>query len=329
MLGIRSLGIRILLARILLSALLLGGAASSAASQAYPSKPIKLIVPFPPGGPIDVMGRLIAQRLAPAFGQFVIENRPGAGGTLASRSVATAEPDGYTLMIATSTTMGVSPNLYKIDYEPVKSFAPIAFLSTSPFVLVVKPSLPVHSTQELIAYAKANPGKLNFGFPTGTLPQLTGELFKLRAGLSIQSIPYKGAANVITDLLAGQIDMTFEPTQVLVSHISDAKVRPLAITSAKRNPQLPEIPTVAESGVPGFESMSWTGIVAPAGTPEPILKRLSDTINAELQTPEMKAHLQRLGVESQPGTPASFQAFIDAEVPKWAEVIKSSGMKLE
>ena len=208
--------------------------APASLAQTYPSKPIKLIVPFPPGGPIDVMGRLIAQRLAPALGQMVVENKPGAGGTIASRAVAAAEPDGYTLMIATSTTAGVSPNLYKnIDYDPAKSFAPIAYLASSPFVLVVKPSLPVKTAQELIAYAKANPGKLNFGFPTGTLPHLTGELFKQRAGVDIQFIPYKGAANVVTDLLSGQIDMAFEPTQVLLSHIHEDQVRPIAITSPR------------------------------------------------------------------------------------------------
>jgi tripartite-type tricarboxylate transporter receptor subunit TctC len=302
----------------------------AASAQGYPSKPIKLIVPFPAGGPIDIMGRLIAQRLAPTLGQFVVENRPGAGGTLASRAVAAADADGYTLMIATSTTMGVSPNLYKnIDYDPVKSFAPIAFVSSSPFVLVVKPSLPVQSARELIAYAKANPGKLNFGFPTGTLPHLTGELFKLRASLSIQSIPYKGAAAVITDLLTGQIDMAFEPTQVLLSHIHEAKVRPLAITSATRHPQLPDIPTLAESGLPGFVSVSWTGVVAPAGTPAPIIERLNREINAELKSPEMQAATKRLGIDTKPGTPADFATFIAEELPKWSEVIKSSGMTLQ
>ncbi len=318
---------------VLIAVLALSGLAGSfapALAQTYPTKPIRLIVPFPPGGPIDVMGRLIAQRLAPTFGQMVVENRPGAGGTIASKSVAGSEPDGYTLMVATSTTMGVSPNLYKnIDYDPIKSFAPIAMISSSPFVLVVRPDLPVRSPQELIAYAKANPGKLNFGFPTGTLPHLTGELFKLRAGLNIVSIPYKGAAATITDLIAGQIDMAFEPTQVLLSHIHDAKVRPIGITSAARNPQIPDVPTLAESGLPGFVSVSWTGLVAPAGTPEAIIARLNAAVGAELQSPEMKATMTRLGVDTRPGPPQEFAAFIAEEIPKWAEVIKSSGMKLQ
>jgi len=259
-----------------------------------------------------------------------VENKPGAGGTIASRAVAASEPDGYTLMIATSTTAGVSPNLYKnIDYDPAKSFAPIAYLASSPFVLVVKPSVPAKTTQELIAYAKANPNKLNFGFPTGTLPHLTGELFKQRAGVDIQSIPYKGAANVVTDLLSGQIDMAFEPTQVLLSHIHENKVRPIAITSPARHPQLPDVPTLAESGLRGFQSVSWTGVVAPAGTPAEIIGRLNAVINAELNSAEMKTALNRLGVETRPGTPADFSAFIAEELTKWAAVIKSSGMKLQ
>jgi tripartite-type tricarboxylate transporter receptor subunit TctC len=305
-------------------------ATAPAFAQPYPSKPIKLIVPFPPGGPIDVMGRLIAQRLAPALGQMVVENKPGAGGTIASRAVAAAAPDGYTLMIATSTTAGVSPNLYKnIDYDPAKSLAPIAYLASSPFVLVVKPSLPIKTTQELIAYAKANPNKLNFGFPTGTLPHLTGALFKQRAGVDIQFIPYKGAANVVTDLLSGQIDMAFEPTQVLLSHIHENQVRPIAITSPARHPKLPQVPTVAESSLPGFASVSWTGVVAPAGTPSDIVGKLNALINAELNSTEMKTALDRLGVETKPGTPADFSAFIAEELTKWAAVIKSSGMKLQ
>jgi tripartite-type tricarboxylate transporter receptor subunit TctC len=301
-----------------------------AAAQSYPSKPIKLIVPFPPGGPIDVMGRLIAQELAPTLGQMVVENKPGAGGTIASRLVASSEPDGYTLMVATSTTMGVSPKLYKnLDFDPQKSFVPIAFLTSSPFVLVVKPSVPAKAAKELIAYAKANPGKLNFGFPTATLPHLTGELFKQRAGVKIQSIPYKGAAAVITDLLTGQIDMAFEPTQVTIAQIKDGKVRPLAITSATRHELLPEVPTLIESGLPGFTSRSWTGVVAPAGTPAAIVGRLNSAINAALNSAGMKKAMTRLGVESKPGTPADFEAYIAEELPIWANVIKSSGLKLQ
>ena len=304
--------------------------ANAATAQTYPSKPIKLIVPFGAGGPVDVMGRLIAQRLSQTVGAMVVENRPGAGGTLGARTVATAEPDGHTLMVATSTTMGVSANLYKnLDFDPVKSFAPIALVSSVPLVLVAKPALPIHSAPELIAYAKANPGRLNFGFPTGTLPHLTGELFRLRTGIDVVFIPYKAANAAVTDLIAGQIDFTFEPASVLLAHVQDATLRPLAVTSLTRLPQIPEVPTLDESGVKGFSSVSWSGLVAPAATPEPIIDRLNAAVNAELATGEMKKTLTMLGAESRAGTPRAFAAFVAEEAPKWAEVIKSSGMKLE
>lgn len=310
--------------------ILLASLAGPASAQTYPSKPIKLIVPFGAGGPVDVMGRLVAQRLSVSVGSIVVENRPGQGGTLGARAVAMAEPDGHTLMVATSTTMGVSANLYKnLDFDPIKSFAPIALISSVPFVLVVRPALPVRSAQELIAYARANPGKLNFGFPTGTLPHLTGELFRLRAGIDFAFIPYKAAANVITDLVSGQIDFTFEPASVLLSHIQDAKVRPLAVTSLERLPQIPDVPSLHESGLPKFESVSWSGVVAPAATARPIVEKLNAAINAELRSGDMRATLVRLGAELKAGTPEDFAAFVSQEAPKWADVIKSSGMKLE
>ncbi len=244
--------------------------------------------------------------------------------------MATAEPDGYTLMVATSTTMGVSANLYKnLDFDPVKSFAPIALISSVPTVLVVRPSLPIKSAAELIAYARANPGKLNFGFPTGTLPHLTGELFRLRAGIDVVFIPYKAANAAITDLVGGQIDYTFEPASVVLSHISDGTMRPLAVTSLRRLPQIPDVPTLDESGLPGFVSVSWSGVVAPARTPAPIIDRLNAAINAELNSGDMHDTLVRLGAEVKAGTPSDFAAFVAEEAPKWAEVIKSSGMKLE
>ena len=217
------------------------------------AKPIKLIVPFGAGGPVDVMGRLVAQKLSASVGAMIVENRPGQGGTLGSRAVAMADPDGYTLMVATSTTMGVSANLYKnLDFDPVKSFAPVALISSVPFVLVVRPSLPIKTAQEFIAYAKANPGKLNFGFPTGTLPHLTGELFKLRTGIDVVFIPYKAANATITDLVAGQIDYTFEPASVLLGHINDGTMRPLAVTSLTRLPQIPDVPTLRRERLPGL-----------------------------------------------------------------------------
>jgi tripartite-type tricarboxylate transporter receptor subunit TctC len=313
-----------------LAALLVFASLVPASAQTYPSKPIKLIVPFGAGGPVDVMGRLVAQKLSASVGAMVVENKPGQGGTIGSRMVATAEPDGHTLMIATSTTMGVSANLYKnLDFDPVKSFAPIALISSVPFVLVVRPSLPIKTAQELIAYAKANPGKLNFGFPTGTLPHLTGELFKLKTGIDVVFIPYKTANATVTDLVAGQIDYAFEPASVLLSHIHDSTLRPLAVTSLTRLPQIPDVPTLDESGLKGFSSVSWSGLVAPAKTPEQIIGKLNAAINAELRAGDMRATLVRLGADVRAGTPSDFAGFVAEEAPKWAEVIKSSGMKLE
>lgn len=314
--------------RALLTAMFTFSLSAAAYSQPYPTKPIKLVAPFPAGGPVDVMARLVAQLISVKVGQVVVENRPGVGGTLGARAVANAEPDGYTLLFASSTTLGVSPQLYKnVDYDPVRSFAPIALISKAPFVLVVNPKIPVRTVQELIAYAKANPGKLNFGFPSGTLPQLTGELFKLRTGIDIAFIPYKGAANTITDILSGQIDLAFEPAPVLLAHIHDAKVRPLAITSLTRSAQLPDVPTLDESGVSGFASISWTGVVAPAGTSVRIIDMLNAAINAELRSNELQTTLIRLGAEPKAGSPRDFAEFIAAEVPKWAEVVNLSGMK--
>jgi tripartite-type tricarboxylate transporter receptor subunit TctC len=314
----------------LVVALICAGLSSRASAQTYPVKPIKLIVPFGAGGPVDVMGRLVAQRLSESVGAVVVENRPGQGGTTGARAVATADPDGYTLMVATSTTMGVSANLYKnLDFDPIKSFAPIAMISSVPMVLVVRPSLPIKTTQELIDHAKANPGKLNFGFPTGTLPHLTGALFKIRTGTDFAFIPYKAANAVVSDLVAGQIDFTFEPASVLIGHIQDGKTRPLGVASMTRLPQIPLVPTLDEDGVRNFVSVSWSGVVAPAGTPKPIIDRLNVAINAELKSGVMLERLLRLGAEVKAGTPADFAAFIAGEAPKWADVIKSSGMKLE
>jgi tripartite-type tricarboxylate transporter receptor subunit TctC len=309
---------------------LVAGLPDPAPAQPYPIKPIKLIVPFGAGGPVDVMARLIAQKLSVSMGAVVVENKPGQGGTIGARIVATAEPDGYTLMMATSTTMGVSANLYKnLDFDPVKSFAPVALVSSVPVVLVVRPALPINTPQELIAYAKANPGKLNFGFPTGALPHLTGAMFKMRTGTDFAFIPYKAANNVVTDLVAGQIDFTFEPASVLLGQISDKKVRPLGVASLNRLTQIPQVPTLDESDVKDFVSVSWSGVVAPAGTPKPIVDKLNAAINAELKSPEIIERLLRLGAEIRVGTPEDFGNFITEEGPKWAEVIKSSGLKLE
>src|ERR1700722_13357014 len=292
----------------------------AADAQPYPSRPIKMIVPFPPGGPIDVMARVVVQRLSVSLGQVIIDNRPGAGGTLGSRAAAMAEPDGYTLLFGSSTTLAAAPSLYaNAGYDPLKSFVPVAMISRVPFVLAVAPHVRAHPVAELAALAKASPGKLNFGAPTGTLPHLTGELFKLRAGIDIVHIPYRGAASAINDMLSGQMDMAFEPVSVMVGHVREGKVVPLAVTSATRSPELPDVPTMIESGYAGFVSASWTGVVAPAGTPPEVVTKINRAISESFRSKEAADGLARLGAEPNFGTPESFGATNAAEIPRWAE----------
>jgi tripartite-type tricarboxylate transporter receptor subunit TctC len=299
-------------------------------AQPYPSRPIKMIVPFPPGGPIDVMARVVVQRLSVSLGQVIVDNRPGAGGTLGSRAAAMAEPDGYTLLFGSTTTLAAAPSLYtNAGYDPVKSFVPVAMISSVPFVLAVAPHVRAHTVAELAALAKVSPGKLNFGAPTGTLPHLTGELFKLRAGIDIVHIPYRGAASAITDMLSGQMDMAFEPVSVMVGHAREGKVIPLAVTSATRSPELPDVPTMIESGYPGFISVSWTGVVAPAGIPPDVVTKINRAINESFRSREAADSLARLGAEPNFGTPESFGARIAAELPKWAETVRAAGVRLD
>jgi tripartite-type tricarboxylate transporter receptor subunit TctC len=305
-------------------------AAPAAAQAPYPSRPIRLIVPFPPGGPVDVMARFVVQRLGTSLGQIIIDNRPGAGGTLGSKAASLAEPDGYTLLFGSSTTLAAGPSLYRnLGYDPVKSFVPVGMISSVPFVLALAPHVDAKSLGELVAYAKAHPGKLNFGAPTGTLPHLTMEMFKLRAGVDIVHIPYKGAATAITDVLSGEMDMAFEPISVMVGHVRDGKIRPLAVTGAERSAELPDVPTVIESGYPGFVSLSWTGIVAPAGTPPEIIARINGTILDTFRAKDAQGGLARLGAEPKFGTPESFGAMIAAEIPKWAEAVRAAGVRLD
>jgi tripartite-type tricarboxylate transporter receptor subunit TctC len=302
----------------------------AAHAQPFPSRPIKMIVPFPPGGPVDVMARVVVQRLSASLGQVIIDNRPGAGGTLGSRAAAMAEPDGYTLLFGSSTTLAAAPALYNNSgYDPLKSFVPVAMISSVPFVLAVAPHVHARTLAELVALAKANPGKLNFGAPTGTLPHLTGEMFKLRAGIDVVHIPYRGAASAITDMLSGQMDMAFEPVSVMVGHVREGKVIPLAVTGATRSPELPDVPTMIESGYPGFLSMSWTGVVAPAGTPREVVAKINRAVIESFRSKEAAESLARLGAEPNFGTPESFGATIAAEIPKWAETVRAAGIRLD
>jgi tripartite-type tricarboxylate transporter receptor subunit TctC len=301
-------------------------------AQPYPARPIKVIVPTPAGGPVDVIARLTANYLTSALGQpVVVDNRPGAGNTLGSKEAAQAEPDGYTLLYSSASGLVFAPMLQKnAGYDPVTSYDPIALVAQSSTILVVHPSVPVKSVQELVAYAKANPGKVNFSSGgIGVLPHLIGEWFKSRAGIDIVHVPYRGGGPSINDLVGGQVQMTFEGTSVLLPLIETGKLRALAVTSAKRLPQLPDVPTMTESGFPGFVSTSWTGLLAPAHTPREVIDRLNAQVNEGLKGAELKAALAKVSNEPVGGTPQDFASFIASESKKWSEIIRLSGVKID
>jgi tripartite-type tricarboxylate transporter receptor subunit TctC len=303
------------------------------AAQTYPTRLIKIVAPFPAGGPTDVLARLMADELSTALGQPVmVENRPGgAGGTLGVRVVAGAEPDGYTLLLSNLGSLTITPSIYStLDYDPIRSFAPIAILTASPMVLVVSPAVPASSMQELVAYAKANPGKINFASPgVGTQPHILGELFKSTAGIDMLHVPYRGAAAAITGLLAGQVQVYFETTTVLLPHIEAGTMRPLAVLSAARFPLLAAIPTSAESGYPTLKATLWSGMLAPAGTPRAVLEKLNAAINDGLRSADMQVTLKKLGAEARGGTSQEFAAFLASEVQRWAAIIAATRIKPE
>ena len=307
---------------------LTAGAAGAARAQSYPDRPIKLVVPFPAGGATDTTARLVAQRLQAALGQpVVIENQGGAGGTIGSRQVARAAPDGYTLLMGSIGTFGSQPLLYRLDYDPHKAFAPVATLVVDTLVLVAGPSLRVKTIEELVQYAKANPGKLNYGNAIGIGPHLVAELFKIRSGTSIIHIPYRGGGPMIADLVAGQIDMTVNGKSVLLPHIRAGRLRALAVSGAERSPELPEVPTLVEAGYLDAPYDAMFGIVTPTGTPAAVIDKLNVAINEGLRSQEMRASFAQLGIEPMVTTPQEFAALIAQEVPKWAEVVRITGVK--
>jgi tripartite-type tricarboxylate transporter receptor subunit TctC len=306
--------------------------AGPAKAQDYPSKPIRLVVPFAAGGATDVLARLVGERLTASLGQqVVVDNRPGAGGNIGSDIVARAEPDGYTILMGAVGTHAINPSLYpKMPYDPVKDFAPVTLVASVPNVLVVNPEVPAKSVQELIDLAKAKPGELNFASSgNGTSIHLSGELFKAMTGTDIVHVPYKGSGPAVTDLLGGQVQMMFDNMPSSLPHVKAGKLRALGVTSAKRSPALPEVPTIAEAGVPGYDATSWFGILAPAGTPEPVVTRLQGAIVQALGEPEMRQRMADLGAEPVGDTPAEFGQFITAELAKWAKVVNDAGVKLE
>ena len=314
----------------LAAALALGAAALSHAQ--YPTRPIKLIVPFPPAGSTDISARALAGKLGERLGQpVIIENKPGAGGNIGSDVVAKAPPDGYTLVVGTVGTHAINSGLYsKMPYDPIRDFAPVVLLSTTPNVLVVPASFPANSVQDVIRLAKAKPGELTFASSgAGTSIHLSGEMFKSMAGLDMTHIPYKGSAPMLIDLLSGQVNMAFDNLSASMAYIKAGKLKALATTGAKRAAGLPDLPTVSEAGLTGYESTSWNAIYAPAGTPKEIVDKLNREANAVLQSPETRKYFTDQGAEAGGGTPAELAAFNRAEIAKWAKVVKDSGAKVD
>src|SRR4051812_8494663 len=314
---------------VLLSILLLALTPTHSHAQSYPTKTIKLVVPFGPGGPTDVAARVISQVVQSGLGQnVVIENRPGAGGATGTKSVATADADGYTLLIGTSATLGVVPALVKNPgYDPVTSFAPVAKIADSTTVLIVHPNFPANSIKELTAYAKANPGKLSYASAgAGNQTHLAAELLNARTGIGAVHVPYKSGAEMVTAVLGEQVQMSFPDISILLPLIAEKKVKALAVTSAARHPQLPDVPTMAESGVPDYVTTFWTGVIVPAGTPPEIVAKLNAAINDGLNTPAMRDSLARVGAVPAPGSPADFANFIADETRKWSAIAQTAGI---
>ena len=315
---------------VVLTAGLLGG--TSALAQAYPTKPVTIIVPFAAGGTTDILARIIGQALTAELGQsVVVDNRAGAGGNIGGQAAAKATPDGHTLFMGTVGTHAINASLYKkMPFDPVKDFAPLTRVANVPNLLVANPAQPYKSVKDLIAYAKANPGKVNFGSSgNGSSIHLSGELFKSLAKVDMQHVPYKGSAPAVTDLLGNQIGIMFDNMPSAIQHVRSGSLVPLAVTTAKRSPELPNVPTIAEAGVPGYEATSWFGMFAPAGTPAPVLAKLNAAIVKVLAQPDVKKKINEQGAEVYSETPEQFAAFIQAESVKWGKVVKESGASLD
>jgi len=301
----------------------------SAVAQSYPAKPIRIVVGFTAGGPTDIVTRTIAPGLAEALGQsVVVDNRPGAGGATATALVAKAPPDGYTLLMGTigglAVAMSLQPNR---GYDTLRDFAPVTQSVSVTNILVVHPSLPARSVKELLALARSRPGQLNYASAgAGTAPHLAGELLKYMAGVNIVHVPYKGSAPALTALLSGEVEMNFENTLIVLSHIKSGKLRPLGVTAGRRSRLLPELPTIAEGGLPGYDAAGWYGLLAPAGTPPEIVRRLNAEVTRILRQPDVVERLSGQGADPVGNAPEAFTAFIRAEIEKWAKLVKAAGM---
>jgi tripartite-type tricarboxylate transporter receptor subunit TctC len=306
--------------------------AAGAAAQSWPAKPIRLMVPFPPGGSTDIVARIVAQKLSERLGQsIVLENRGGAGGTLGTAVVAKAAPDGYTLGVASTSTHVVAPGVYaKLDYDPVKDFAPVGLMAVSPYLLAVNPGVQAKTLQELVALAKKQPGKLNYASAgMGSTTHLAMEMLKFSSGTFMLHIPYNGNGPAGTALIGGQVEVLFGSLPALLPHAKSGRARALAVGTPKRSPSLPDVPTVAESGYPGFDASLWLAIMAPAGTPQAIIERLNKELVSVIAAAETREAFDKAGTEPLTGTPADLAAMIRDGVPKYAQIIKTAGVKPE
>jgi tripartite-type tricarboxylate transporter receptor subunit TctC len=317
---------------VLAYAALAAGFASETAAQDYPVKPIRFIVPFAPGGGTDVLARIVAPKMSESLGrQVIVENRTGAGGNLATEQVAKAPPDGYTLLLAYIGPIAVSPSLEtKLGFDPVKDFSAVSLMATIPLVLVVHPSLPAKSVRDLVALAKARPGQMTYGSAgNGTAQQLAGELFKLLTETKILGVPYRGGAPATVGVITGEVDTLFTGALGVFPHIKSGRLRALAVTTSQRLASVPELPTVAEAGVKGFEVTSWNGVLVPAGTPSPIVQKLNTSINEALRASDVRQRLESQGLQIVASTPEQFGQFIKAEIAKWGKVVRAAGIKAE
>lgn len=305
-------------------------AGHAAAASVYPDRPIRLVIPFAPGGSNDIVGRLIGSQLGERLGQpVIIDNRGGAGGVIGSELVARASPDGYTLLIV-SVAFAFNPALYKLSYDSIKSFAPIGMIGSGPNVLVVNPKLPVNSVKELIEYARANPGKLNLASAgIGSFQHLSGELFNRMAKIDMTHVPFKGGGPAMTDVMSGQSQVTIGSLIQMQGHIRAGRLKPLGVGSLKRNPTLPDVPSISESALPGYEAANWWGVIAPAGTPMAIINRLNKELNASIESPTVQKFLAAEGAVPMPTTPGEFAKVIANDIARWGKVVRDAGIKAE
>jgi tripartite-type tricarboxylate transporter receptor subunit TctC len=304
----------------------------SAFAQSYPTKTIRVVVPFPAGGGTDIIAREVMNKMSTTLGwSFVIDNKPGSGGNLGVDAVAKAAPDGYTIALGQSSNLAINPSLFsKMPYDSVKDLAPISLVASSPMVLVVGADSPFKTLADVVAASKAKPGSLNFATSgNGTVAHLSGEVFQKAAGIKFTHVPYKGAAQATTDLIGGQVQLSMSSVPTLIGHIRSGKMRPIAVTSLTRVDDIPQVPTIAESGYKGFETITWFGFVAPAHTPKDIVSKLNAEINKALQSPEVKKKLSDQGADILGGSPEKFGALIKSDIAYWAPVIKESGAKLD